>query len=481
MDKVTAESLLLSRMKRHGKSPVISPREESGPAPLSFAQQRLWFLDQLNPGRADYAMAFAFTLRGQLAVSTLKSAFRDLVERHEALRTRFEVSEDGTPVQIVNIAPDFEFSVIDMDSSRDHASPGEALELVEGEALRPFDLSSGNLLRVKVVRMAPDEHLLLMSLHHIVADGWSIDVLLRDLRAFYSARIHRTDSALPDLKIQYTDFAAWQRQWLSGGVREHQLAYWREKLANLEPVELQTDRPRPAAPSGAGDSVSFAVPAEVVSCLRDIATRSGSSLFMVTLAAFKVVLQRWTGCHDISVGTPIAGRNRFEVEDLIGFFVNTLVIRSDLHGDPTFEDLLGQVKETMLEAYSHQDLAFDLLVEDLAPERDPSRMPLVGCTFSFDDSNDGGWDLPGLTVDPVELPYKTTKFDLSVFLAEDDNGGFRGDFVFSTELFDKETIRNLADRYARVLEGVAAGPDLAISRIDVLAPAERELLLRVWN
>ncbi|MDQ1024653.1 amino acid adenylation domain-containing protein [Streptomyces umbrinus] len=482
MDKAAAETLLISRMNRAGEGSVISPREDSGPAPLSFAQQRLWFLDQLHPGRADYAMPTVFRLRGQLEVLILKSAFQDLVNRHESLRTRFEVSENGTPVQIVDSAANFEFSVIDMRLSGGRASRmDEALKLITSEVARPFDLSSGTLLRVKLVRMAPDEYLLLVSLHHIVADGWSMDVLTRDLRAFYSARIYGNNVALPDLKIQYADFASWQRQWLSSSVQEHQLSYWREKLADLEPVELQTDHPRPAAPSGAGDSVSFEVPAKVVADLRDVAARHGASLFMATLAAFKIVLQRWTGRYDISVGTPIAGRNKPEVENLIGFFVNTLLVRSNLGGDPTFNNLLEQVKETTLEAYSHQDLAFDLLVEDLAPERDLSRIPLVNYTFSFDEASSESWDLPGLTINPVKVTSEIAKFDLSVFLGEDDRGVFYGDVLYSTELFDKATVRNLADQYVRVLEGVAADPDLPISQIDVLGTAERELLLGAWN
>ncbi|MGW5285424.1 condensation domain-containing protein, partial [Streptomyces collinus] len=482
MDKPTAESLLLARMNRRGKSSTISPREGSGPAPLSFAQQRLWFLDQLNPGRADYAMPFAFRVHGPLDVPVLRASFRDVVARHEVLRTRFETGEQGTPVQIADSAPEFEFSVVDlMISEESAAQPDAALKLIQEEAGRPFDLSSGRLLRVKLVRLAVDLHLLLVSLHHVVADGWSVDILTRDLRAFYGARIRGSEADLPELGIQYADFAAWQHKWLSGPVLERQLSYWREKLAGLEPAEPPTDRPRPAVPSGAGDSVQFMVPVAVVSRLRDLAAEEGASLFMTTLAAFQTVLLRWTGQDDISVGTPIAGRNRAEVEDLVGFFVNTLVIRSDLGGDPTFRDLLRQVKETTLEAYSHQDLAFDLLIEDLAPQRDLSRMPLVNCTFAFSNTSGDDWSLPGLAVESIELPSQTSKFDFSLFLSEDGGGGFHGDLVFSTELFDRETIARLGDRFVRVLEAVAAAPGKPIGQVDILDPAERELLLRSWN
>ncbi|MFI1370371.1 condensation domain-containing protein, partial [Streptomyces griseochromogenes] len=481
MDKPTAESLLLARMHRGSKISTISPRDDFGPAPLSFAQQRLWFLDQLNPGRADYAMPFAFRVHGPLDVPVLRDSFRDVVERHEVLRTRFETGDQGVPVQIAYISPEFEFSVFDLVISEESEPQAEsALKLIQEEASRPFDLSSGKLLRVKLVRLAADVHLLLVSLHHIVADGWSIDILTRDLRAFYAARIRAAETDLPKLGIQYADFAAWQHQWLSGPALERQLSYWREQLAGLEPAEPPTDRPRPAVPSGAGASVYFTVPDAVVSGLRELTTEEGASLFMTMLAAFQAVLLRWTGQDDISVGTPIAGRNRAEVEDLIGFFVNTLVIRSDLSGDPTFRDLLRQVKGTTLDAYSHQDLAFDLLVEDLAPQRDLSRMPLVNCTFAISGSGED-WALPGLTVEPFQLPTETSKFDFSLFLSEDSSGGFRGDLVFSTELFDRTTIERLADRYVRILQAVAADPGQSLSQVEVLDPGERELLLHAWN
>ncbi|MFI0773114.1 condensation domain-containing protein, partial [Streptomyces sp. NPDC021218] len=457
-------------------------RDRSVDADLSFAQRRLWFLDQLAPGSAEYVIPYAFRVRGVFDIGVLESAFSGVLGRHEVLRTRFAVDGEGEPVQVVDPSSELKISVIDLGEEPDPVERERvAFELAEREASLGFDLAAGRLVRVTVVSLSVDEHLLLVSMHHVVADGWSMGVLARELREFYAAGLEGRDVDLPQLPVQYADFAVWQREWLSGEVLERQLVFWREQLAGLEPLELPTDRPRPLVRSSAGGAVRFGVSADVARRLSGIATWQSASLFMVGLAAFQVVLSRWSGQDDVAVGSPIAGRNRAEVEDLVGFFVNELVMRSDLSDNPSFTDLLGRVRETALGAYEHQDLPFERLVEDLAPERDLSRNPLFQVSFVLQNFEDGEWVLPGLEMEPVEVATTISKFDLILSLTERSDGGLDGEVVFSSELFDESTAARLAGHFVRVLESVSADPGQRVGQIDLLSEAERRQILVEWN
>ncbi|MGW5285413.1 non-ribosomal peptide synthetase, partial [Streptomyces collinus] len=465
-----------------GRVAHLVRRPKASEAPLSFAQRRLWFLDQLEPGSAEYVIPLGFRIMGSLDPAALGAALSALVERHEVLRTRLTVRGDGEPVQVIESSWQVEIDLLDLSGIGDQdRREAKARAAVDTEASRSFDLTSGRLLRAMAVRLADEEWLLLVSMHHIVADGWSLGVLTRELQALYAEALHGTPAALPELRLQYADFAAWQRDWLSGATLERQLSYWRERLTGLEPLELPTDRSRPATRSGAGGEVSFTVPADVVAALRGVALERGASLFMVGLAAFQVVLSRWSGQDDISVGSPIAGRNRAEIEDLIGFFVNTLVMRSDLSGNPSFAELLEQVRETTLEAYAHQDLPYEQIVEALVPERDLTRTPLVQTTFALQNADEGTWSLGDLEISPFEVTTQTAKFDISVFLGERETGELDGRVEYSTELFDRTTVERLTRHLVTTLQRVAADPTAPVGHIDMLAARERHQLVSEWN
>ncbi|WP_326841142.1 amino acid adenylation domain-containing protein [Streptomyces sp. NBC_01558] len=455
-----------------------------GPLPLSSAQQRLWFLDQLEPGRAEYVVPFALHVRGVLDVPALDAALTSMVARHEVLRTRF-VPEDGEPGQVVAPAAPVGTAVHDLRHVVDpEERRAQARRFAEAEAGRPFDLATGPLLRAHLVRLADDEAFLLLSVHHIAADGWSEGILARELREGYRAAVAGVEpTGLPELPLQYADFSVWQRERLAGGVLTDQLAYWRDRLAGVEPLELPSDHRRPAGPpEGGGSTVAFEVPAEVAARLRAVATANGASMYMVLLAVFQVLLAKYSRQDDITVGSPIAGRNRAETEDLIGFFVNTLVMRTDLSGDPAFTELIDRVKDTALGAYDHQDLPFERLVEELAPDRDPSRNPLFQTMFALQNTPDGQtWSLPGVEVEPFAVTPPDAKFDLSLIMSEGPAGGLRGTLEYRTDLFRQDTVERLAGHLGTLLDAVAGAPGSRLSQLCVLTPAERHTTLVEWN
>ncbi|MGT2532548.1 condensation domain-containing protein [Streptomyces nojiriensis] len=361
---------------------AIGARPAGEPAPLSFAQQRLWFLDQLQPGRPDYNIPVATRLRGPLDADSLAAALCAVVTRHEVLRSRITEGPRG-PVQIVEAPEVFAPVRTDLGDLPREEARSRALGLAHADAAAPFDLGSAPLLRARVVRVADDEHLLVLVLHHTVGDGWSMPVLWRELSGAYAALRRGERSALPELPVQYGDFAHWQQRRLADGDADAGIAHWRAALSGLPALDLPTDRPRPQVRSGAGDAFVFEVPSELVERLGALARERGATLFMVLLAGFQALLARYTGQADIAVGSPIAGRDRTELEPLVGFFVNTLVLRTDLSGDPAFGELLGRVRRTALAAYEHQDVPFDRLVEELRPERDLSRNPLFDVLFQL--------------------------------------------------------------------------------------------------
>ena len=374
-----------------------APREK--PLPLSYAQQRLWFLDQLEPNSAAYNIPVALRLRGELRPESLDSALSEIVRRHEVLRTRFEII-DGEARQV--IAPAGDVSIARLIEKRDLSTlppddrEAEVQRQVHDEAAVPFDLARGPLLRVRLFHLSSTEHVLLVTMHHIVSDGWSMGILVREFVALYQAHEARKTSSLLEMPFQYADYAVWQREWLQGEVLDEQLLYWKKQLADVPALELPADYPRTIAESEHGARMSLILPQELSRRLKELGQREGATLFMTMLASFHLLLSRYTGQNDVAVGTPIAGRRWAETEDLIGFFVNTLVLRTAVSGSESFRELLAQVREKTLEAYAHQDVPFEKLVEELHPERDLTRTPLFQVMFVLQNAPQTELQIPGL-------------------------------------------------------------------------------------
>ncbi len=456
------------------------------PLPLSYAQQRLWFLDQLHPGNSFYNINTAVRLRGPLAAPALERALAALVERHEALRTRFP-ARDGQPVQEILPHAEVTMELVDLSGRAAEEGPRDreaaARARLDAAARQPFVLAEGPLLRTVLVRLEAEDHLLLLCLHHIVSDGWSMGVLVRELSALYAAcRDGRTAplSALAPLPIQYADYGCWQREWLAAGALEAQLAYWRRELAGAPPVlDLPTDRPRPEVESFRGAHRSFAIPAGTVLRLRALARRHGTTLFTVLLAAWETLLYRYTGEDDLVVGVPVANRNRVEVEELIGFFVNTLVLRTDLGGDPPFGELVSRVREKMLGAQAHQDVPFDKLVAELQPDRDLGGAPLFRLLVESHRLPDQDLTLPGMEVDVLPRLGGTSIFDLVLSL-EERGERIAADLEYNTDLFEPARIERMAAHFGTLLASAVGDPGRRLTSLDLLTAGER-LLLASWN
>jgi len=475
-DRLSAAKRALLEKRLAGRSveaESIRPAPRSGPVPLSFAQQRLWFLDQLEPGLVAYNMPAAVRLVGSLDVTVLTRSLNEIVRRHESLRTTFSSVADQQ-VQVVSLALELSIPVIDLIDLPNDARDAEAMRLSREEAQRPFDLIHGPLIRALLLRLRSEEHVLVLTMHHIVSDGWSQGVLKTELGALYAG------NELPELAIQYADFAHWQRGWLQGEELDRQLAYWRKVMTGAPPsVDLPEDRARPPRLDYRGSTFLFELSAELAESLNALSRREGTTLFMTLLAAFKALLWRYTGQTDVVIGTPVANRNREELEGLIGFFVNTLALRTDLSGDPTFRDLLQRVREVALGAYAHQDLPFELLVEELQPVRDLSRNPIFQIVFDLQSAPPSALTLPGLTLQPHEFTADTTRFDLELHLTSTPEG-ILGALVYSTNLFTEATVRQFADRYRMLLEAVVVDAEQRLSQINLLTSVEREQLLS-WS
>ncbi|MEW5926454.1 MAG: amino acid adenylation domain-containing protein [Gemmatimonadota bacterium] len=462
-------------------APPLVPVPRDRPLPASFAQQRLWFIQQMEPESSAYNIPYALRLRGRLDVDALRRALDALRARHESLRTVFAF-QDGMPVQVVEPAGPRPLPVEDLGGLPDDGLAAAAMQLIRAEAATPFDLARGPVLRGRLLRLADDDWGLLLTLHHIVSDGWSSGILMRELSVFYAAFSRGEEARLPALPVQYPDFAAWQRGWLAGDVLERQLSYWRERLAGAPPLlEIPTDRPRPPVQSPRGGHRPFRVSEATTAALRELTLREGGTLFMTLLAAWQALLGRWSGQDDVSVGTPIAGRNRVETEGLIGFFVNTLVLRAGLDGGPSLRALLGQVRETTLGAYAHQDIPFEKLVEELQPERSLSHTPLFQVMFALQNNERGSLELGDLGVEPLAgREGETTHFDLSMGIVE---AGARlvGEISYRAELFDAGTVDRMLGHYVALLERAAAEPDRPLAELPILADAEREEVLVRWQ
>jgi hypothetical protein len=406
--------------------------------PASFAQQRLWFLNQLAPGNPFYNVSTALRLTGSLNLRCLEQTFNEIVQRHETLRTTFTLLE-GELVQVIAPILTVSLPTIDLQNLSPTQQETAALQLATDAAQCPFDLAAGPLFKVTLLQLSETEHILLLNLHHIVADGWSIGVLIRELGTLYTAFVKNGISHLPALPVQYADFAEWQHQWLQGEVLETQLAYWRQQLNGITTLNLPTDRQRPAVPSYRGAKQFITLSPALSEALKSLSQQESATLFITLLAAFQTLLYRYTGQVDIAVGTPIANRNLSEIEALIGFFVNSLVLRADLSGNPTFRELLHRVKNVAMAAYAHQDLPFEKLVEELHPDRELSRNPLFQVSFSLQNTPVAALELPGIVGEAIDFDAGTAKLDLECHLWE-DAGSIQGQFVYSTDLFDSATI-----------------------------------------
>ncbi|RKG96734.1 non-ribosomal peptide synthetase, partial [Corallococcus sp. CA047B] len=461
------------------RMPPLVPVARTNALPLSFAQQRLWFLDQLEPGGTSYNIPTAVRLSGELDVGALRRTFGELVRRHESLRTTFRALS-GSPVQVVAPASEVPLTWVDLSGEADGEARAQAL--AEEEVRRPFDLERGPLFRVTLIRLSDVEHVLLLSVHHIVSDGWSRGVLVREVASLYGAYSTGQPSPLPELAVQYADYAAWQRDWLRGEVLEAQLAYWKRQLGGApHALELPTDRPRPAVQTFRGSSCSVTMPLSLRDALWALSREEGATPFMTLLAAWQVLLSRYSGQDDISVGTPIAGRNRTELEGLIGFFINTLVLRTHVAGDATFRQVLRQVREVALGAYAHQEVPFEKLVEELKPERDMSRSSLFQVMFSLQNAPLPVAQLPtGLRLQPVDAEGDTAKFELSLDMG-DRGQGLSASLEYNTDLFDAATAQRILKHFSVLLEGIAARPDARVLDLPMLGEAERQRVLVEWN
>ena len=464
----------------HASKPLV-PVPRGTNLPLSFAQQRLWVFDRLNPGSAAYNIPANVRLSGRISFEILERSISEIVRRHEALRTSFSSVEEQ-PVQM--IAPEFELS-LPMTDLRDFPEDGQETELQRlalAEFQKPFDLSQCPLFRIRVVRMAEDDCVVLMTVHHIIFDEWSAGLFIQELAELYEAFSTGNPSPLSELPIQYADFSAWQRDWLQGNVLDQQLSYWKRKFSDELPnVELPTDRPRAAQKNvHQGRSLAFALSETLSESLKALSKQEGCTLFMTMFAAFNVLLSRYTGQDDTIVGTPVANRSRSELEGLIGFFVNTLALRSDLSENPSFRTLLARVRQTTIESYAHQDLPFDLLVDELRPERQAGQNPLFQVMFVLQNAPMRKLEISGLSIRPFYIEDSESLFDLSV-LIEEQGQSFKGEFVYNCELFDRATIQRMSEHFQRILEAAVEDPDRPISELPLLSDAERHQLLVEWN
>jgi amino acid adenylation domain-containing protein len=449
-------------------------------APVSYAQRRLWILDQLEPGNASYNIARAIRLRGALRPELLQASLEAIVARHESLRTTI-AEIDGEPMQVIAPEGRVDVPVVDLGGVAAPERESAARDLAGEEARRPFDLARGPLMRVTLARLRPEEHVLVLVMHHVVTDAWSIGVLFEELGRLYEAFEAGAPSPLPDLPTQYADVATAQRAALVEDALRPHLAYWRDRLSGVDPVlDLPIARPRPAVRTMRGAIRSGVFPAALRDRLTTVSREAGATLFICLLAAFQSLLWRYTGRDDLVVGTATAGRTEVEQEPLIGFFANTLVLRSCLSGDPTFRELLGRVRQTALEAYAHQELPFERLVDELHLPRDLSYPPLFQIMFLLHNVRTQRLELPGLEAEELAFDPGTAKFDLTVDMAETDEGLYCG-FEYSTDLFDEASMTRMLGHFRRLLEGVAADPGQRLSALPLLDAAERHQVLVRWN
>jgi amino acid adenylation domain-containing protein len=459
--------------------PPIPRRVSKDPAPLSFAQERLWFLEQLEPGSTVYNICRASRVTGQLNGTALEASLAEILRRHEVLRSQICVIE-GRPMQLTASGPEFKLHFTDLRSLTGTELDEEIRRQIRSEGERQLDFSAGFSLRAVLLQISDDQHILVLTTHHIVSDAWSMGILTRELWTLYDSYANGRPVSLPELPVQYADYALWQREWLQGDVLEFQLSYWKEQLKELPILNFPTDHPRPAKQSFRGARQPISLPQSLTTAINELSRREGVTQFMALLAAFQVLLYRYSGQEDVVVGSPIANRNRNEIEGLIGFFVNTLVLRTDLSEKPNFKELLQRVRNVCLQAYAHQDLPFEKSVEELRPERDLSRNPLFQVMFVLQNTPRTLPQTAGLSIERVDVLPATSPFDLSLYLRERD-GRFIGFFEYNTDVFEPSTIERMIGHFETVMEGIVADPQQPISTLPLLTEAERHQLLVEWN
>ncbi|MBK5304160.1 MULTISPECIES: non-ribosomal peptide synthetase [Gammaproteobacteria] len=478
--KSLATCIIQEQQSSTGALPTVTSITRKEPLQLSFAQQRLWFIDQLSAGDSTYNMTVALQLSGELDLTILASIFNEIIRRHEVLRTTFTTS-DGQPSLRIAASQTLELIITDL-AVDPHVDKNHSIQQeLQRETQTGFDLSSGPLMRVRLLRLGTNQFVAVITMHHIVSDGWSMGVLINEVASLYQAYVQGKPSPLPELPVQYVDFAHWQRQWLAGGVLADQLAYWTQRLAGAPVLlTLPTDRPRPAMQSYRGDSLTFSVPAAVSGGLAALGKKAHGTLFMVLTAAFNLLLSRYSGQSDICLGTAVANRTRIETEALIGFFTNTLVLRTQVDEAVTFESLLDEVRQTTLDAYAHQDVPFEQLVETLKPVRHTSHSPLFQVMLVLQNAPLGSLQLPGLILEPMEMQSTTAKFDL-LLVMEERAGELHASLEYNTDLFDRSTVQRMAQHFTRLLESVVEAPNCPLHELTMIDEAELARVTLDWN
>ena len=460
---------------------AITQVKRDGASLLSFAQQRLWFLNQLEPGSAVYNIPDAVRLHGALDEKALANALNEIVRRHEVLRTVYPESQ-GQPLQQLTPPRPVKFESVDLKRVAECVREAQAERLAAEEVVKPFDLAHDQMLRALLIHLSNDDHILLLTMHHIASDGWSLGVIRRELAQLYDAFSRGEPSPLPELPIQYGDFAHWQRSTVTGESLESRLQYWRKQLSGqLLPLELPCDHPRPGVQTYNGRTRRSYLPADKVSALKSIGLHEGATFFMTLLAVFKVLMYRYTEQEDLLVGTPTAGRDRAETESLVGFFVNTVVLRTDLSGNPSFRDLLHRVRDVSVGAFANQDLPFEKLAAEINPERNRSRTPLFQTLFALQSASSGTIELPGLRAEAFHVDWQSSKFDLSLFATEDSTGGCQLLLEYCTDLFEAESIDRMLGHFRELIASICRNPDEPISTLRMLTETEREQLVFGWN
>ncbi|HEY2117408.1 MAG TPA: condensation domain-containing protein, partial [Candidatus Angelobacter sp.] len=472
--------LLLEKEGLGSQDWEIAAVETPARLPLSWAQKRLWFLDRLQPGSGFYNVVMACELQGDLNVPALERSLAEIIRRHGALRTRFVV-ENGEPVQKVEESIEFQLQLLDL-SNRERAEDRrkQAQEIVTREAAKPFDLGSAPLLRAVLVRLAEQEHVLELSIHHIVVDEWSMAVLQQEMALLYAAYMQREESPLKAMPLQYAEYTLWQAQWLQGEVFARQMAYWTKQLAGMpELLELPADKPRPAIPQHRGSTEAVTIGGDYWEKMKWFSRQEGSTDFMTVLAIYQVLLLRYTGQTDFGVGTPITNRNHVRMEGMIGFCVNTLIMRADLRGEPTFREVLERVRKATLEAFDHQDLPLEKLVEELSPERQISGSPLFQVTFTFMSGEAVPPEFSGVKIRPFMSEITTSKYDLGLLVADGEIPKLV--FNYDTDLFEADTIQRMLRHFGLLLAAAIDGPELGIWDLAMLSQEETRQLLVGWN
>jgi amino acid adenylation domain-containing protein len=469
-----------SNLDNSSTNDLIIPIERDGDLPVSFAQARQWFFDRLEGASATYNIPVALQLFGTLKIPVLEMAIIEIIRRHEILRTHFELVNDA-PIQVINPHIAIDLPVIDLQQLLEPEQSVRVKQLAIDESQQCFDLAVAPLVRVKLLQLSKTSHVLLITMHHIISDGWSMGVFIHELSELYRAFGDGKTSPLPELTIQYADFAAWQKQWLTGNILAQQIDYWKQLLIGAPPLlEFPTDRPRPSTQTYTGGFVEFSLEQGLSEQLTSLSQQSGTTLFMTMLAAFAILLTRYSSQDDIVIGSPIANRNRREIEPLIGFFVNTLVLRTKVENNPTYLELLELVKQLTLDAQEHQDLPFEKLVEELQPARSLSYSPLFQVMFELDNTPTSNLELPELQIVPLELENINAKFDLTLSIQASDSGLVCG-WEYKTDLFDRTSIDRLAINFQTLLQSIVTNPHQHVSQLPLLNPIEQQQIIESWN